>query len=101
MLGWVVICRLEMSSWPESLASTRMITLPFGRTEALSGWTDSGAATVVVVVVGGIVGLGIWAFGLLLYTIFVRITIPVLSGQLTSDGNGAAVPAATASAGPA
>jgi molybdopterin-containing oxidoreductase family membrane subunit len=26
--------------------------------------------------------LGIWAFGLLLYTIFVRITIPVLSGQV-------------------
>jgi molybdopterin-containing oxidoreductase family membrane subunit len=29
--------------------------------------------------------LGIWAFGLLLYTIFVRITIPVLSGRLTHD----------------
>lgn len=29
--------------------------------------------------------LGIWAFGLLLYTIFVRITIPVLSGQMTKD----------------
>ncbi len=29
-----------------------------------------------------LVCLGIWAFGLLLYTIFVRITIPVLSGQL-------------------
>jgi len=29
--------------------------------------------------------LGIWAFGLLLYTIFVRITIPVLSGRLTYD----------------
>jgi molybdopterin-containing oxidoreductase family membrane subunit len=28
---------------------------------------------------------GIWAFGLMLYTIFVRITIPVLSGSLTSD----------------
>jgi len=26
---------------------------------------------------------GIWAFGLLLYTIFVRISVPVLSGQLT------------------
>ena len=26
--------------------------------------------------------LGIWAFGLLLYTIFVRITVPVLTGQL-------------------
>ncbi len=32
-----------------------------------------------------LVCLGIWAFGLLLYTIFVRITIPVLSGQLTYD----------------
>ena len=29
--------------------------------------------------------LGIWATGLLLYTIFVRITIPVLSGRLTVD----------------
>ncbi len=29
--------------------------------------------------------LGIWAFGLLLYTILVRITIPVLSGRLTYD----------------
>ncbi|MBT8484064.1 MAG: hypothetical protein KJO43_00700, partial [Phycisphaerae bacterium] len=28
---------------------------------------------------------GIWAFGLLLYTIFVRITVPVLSGRLTYD----------------
>ncbi len=33
----------------------------------------------------GLVCLGIWAFGLLLYTIFVRITIPVLSGRLTYD----------------
>ncbi len=32
-----------------------------------------------------LVCLGIWAFGLLLYTIFVRITIPVLSGRLTHD----------------
>ena len=32
-----------------------------------------------------LVCLGIWAFGLLLYTIFVRITVPVLSGQLTHD----------------
>ena len=29
-----------------------------------------------------LVCLGIWAFGLLLFTIFVRITIPVLSGRL-------------------
>ena len=28
---------------------------------------------------------GIWAFGLLIYTIFVRVTIPVLSGRLTYD----------------
>ena len=27
--------------------------------------------------------LGIWAFGLLLYTIFVRVSVPVLSGELT------------------
>ena len=33
------------------------------------------------------VGLGIWAIGLLLYTIFVRITVPVLQGQLTIDTN--------------
>lgn len=32
-----------------------------------------------------LVCLGIWAFGLLLYTIFVRVTIPVLSGRLTYD----------------
>jgi len=32
-----------------------------------------------------LVCLGIWAFGLLLYTIFVRITIPVLSGRCTAD----------------
>ncbi len=32
-----------------------------------------------------LVCLGIWAFGLLIYTIFVRITIPVLSGKLTED----------------
>jgi len=30
---------------------------------------------------------GIWAFGLLVYTILVRITIPVLSGRLTVDRN--------------
>jgi len=29
--------------------------------------------------------LGIWAFGLLLYTIFVRISAPVLAGDLTYD----------------
>ncbi len=32
-----------------------------------------------------LVCLGIWAFGLLLYTIFVRISIPVLSGRMTYD----------------
>jgi molybdopterin-containing oxidoreductase family membrane subunit len=32
-----------------------------------------------------LVCLGIWAFGLMLYTIFVRITIPVLEGRLTYD----------------
>jgi len=32
-----------------------------------------------------LVCLGIWAFGLMLYTIFVRITIPVLSGELLID----------------
>jgi len=32
-----------------------------------------------------LVCLGIWAFGLLLYTIFVRVTIPVLTGQCTAD----------------
>jgi molybdopterin-containing oxidoreductase family membrane subunit len=32
-----------------------------------------------------LVCLGIWAFGLLLYTIFVRITVPVLAGRLTHD----------------
>ncbi len=32
-----------------------------------------------------LVCIGIWAFGLLIYTIFVRITIPVLAGRLTYD----------------
>ncbi len=32
-----------------------------------------------------LVSLGIWAFGILLFTIFVRITIPVLSGRLAVD----------------
>jgi len=32
-----------------------------------------------------LVCLGIWAFGLLLYTILVRITVPVLTGRLTSS----------------
>ncbi|UCD76587.1 MAG: polysulfide reductase NrfD [Phycisphaerales bacterium] len=36
--------------------------------------------------------LGIWAFGLMLYTIFVRITVPVLSGRLTYDRDFSAVP---------
>ena len=31
-----------------------------------------------------LVVLGTWAFGLLLYTIFVRITVPVLSGRLSA-----------------
>jgi molybdopterin-containing oxidoreductase family membrane subunit len=30
-----------------------------------------------------LVSLGIWAFGLLVYTILVRVTIPVLAGELT------------------
>lgn len=30
-----------------------------------------------------LISLGIWAFGLLLYTIFVRVTVPVLTGELT------------------
>jgi Ni/Fe-hydrogenase subunit HybB-like protein len=29
--------------------------------------------------------LGIWAFGLLLYTIFVRVSVPVLAGDVTYD----------------
>lgn len=32
-----------------------------------------------------LVSIGIWAFGLLVYTILVRVTIPVLSGQLAFD----------------
>jgi molybdopterin-containing oxidoreductase family membrane subunit len=32
-----------------------------------------------------LVCLGIWAFGLLLYTIMVRITVPVLTGRLTAE----------------
>ncbi|MCG3128128.1 MAG: hypothetical protein CHACPFDD_03004 [Phycisphaerae bacterium] len=37
--------------------------------------------------------LGIWAFGLLLYTIMVRITVPVLSGQLTINADSGGSPA--------
>ena len=44
-----------------------------------------------------LVCFGIWAFGLLLYTIFVRITIPVLSGRLTYDQRDDAVVLAAAS----
>jgi molybdopterin-containing oxidoreductase family membrane subunit len=32
-----------------------------------------------------LVSLGIWAFGLLLYTVMVRVTVPVLSGQLREN----------------
>ena len=32
-----------------------------------------------------LVCFGIWATGLLIYTILVRITVPVLSGRLTKD----------------
>ncbi len=32
-----------------------------------------------------VIGAGIWAFGLLLYTIFVRVSVPVLAGELTYD----------------
>ena len=41
-----------------------------------------------------LVCFGIWAFGLLLYTIFVRISVPVLTGQLTLNDNVAPQPAA-------
>ena len=30
-----------------------------------------------------LVCLGIWSFGLLLYTVFVRMSVPVLSGEIT------------------
>ncbi len=39
-----------------------------------------------------LVCLGIWAFGLLLYTIFVRITVPVLQGHLTADSDSTDIP---------
>ncbi len=29
--------------------------------------------------------LGIWAFGLLIYTIFVRVSVPVLAGEVTFE----------------
>jgi len=40
-----------------------------------------------------LVTLGIWAGGLLIYTILVRITVPVLSGRLTFDQGYSAAPA--------
>ena len=30
-----------------------------------------------------LVCFGIWAFGFLLYTVFVRVAVPILSGELT------------------
>lgn len=38
-----------------------------------------------------LVSLGIWAFGLLLYTVMVRVTVPVLSGELRENGAGETV----------
>lgn len=35
-----------------------------------------------------LVCLGIWAFGLLLYTIFLRMTVPILQGRLTKANEG-------------
>jgi molybdopterin-containing oxidoreductase family membrane subunit len=32
-----------------------------------------------------LVCLGIWAFGLLMYTIFVRVSVPVLAGEVTHE----------------
>jgi hypothetical protein len=32
-----------------------------------------------------VICLGIWAFGLLLYTIFVRVSVPVLAGEVTYE----------------
>ena len=35
-----------------------------------------------------LVCLGIWAFGLLLYTIFLRMAVPILQGRLTQANEG-------------
>jgi molybdopterin-containing oxidoreductase family membrane subunit len=32
--------------------------------------------------------LGIWAMGLLLYTIFLRMAVPILQGRLSKDNEG-------------
>jgi len=40
-----------------------------------------------------LVCLGIWAFGLLCYTIFLRMAIPILQGRLCQANEGRAVPA--------
>lgn len=42
--------------------------------------------------------LGIWAFGLLIYTILVRVSVPVLAGQVTYARRAAAGEAASSSA---
>jgi len=42
---------------------------------------------------------GIWAFGLLLYTILVRVAIPVLSGRLTVDRSDHSIPEASTARG--
>ena len=50
-----------------------------------------------------LVCLGIWAFGLLLYTIFLRMSVPILQGRMTranegkvDDASGEALPRASA-----
>ena len=45
-----------------------------------------------------LVCLGIWAFGLLCYTLMLRMAIPILQGRLTRDGGLAATPVAAPAA---
>ena len=48
-----------------------------------------------------LVTLGIWAAGLLIYTMLVRITVPVLTGRLTYDGDAASARESTEQVGSA